>query len=58
MTEAADQAVALVDGVTVDELADDRQRRDALPWNSTVLGEAATRLSAGLKQRFAEVRWQ
>jgi len=58
MIEAADQAVALVDGVTVDELAGDRQRRDALLWNFTVLGEAAAQLSAELKQRFAGVRWQ
>ena len=58
MIEAADQAVALVDGVTVDELAGDRQRRDALLWNFTVLGEAAGQLSDDIKTRFPEVSWQ
>jgi len=45
MIEAAGQAVALVQGVTVDEVASDRMRRDALLWNFAVLGEAATQLS-------------
>ena len=37
MIEAAGQAVALVQGVTVSEVAADRMRRDALLWNFTVL---------------------
>ncbi len=36
MIEAADQAVALVEGVTVQDLAADRVRRDPLLWNDTV----------------------
>jgi uncharacterized protein with HEPN domain len=58
MIEAADQAHRLVESVSVEELAGDRQRRDALLWNFTVLGEASAQLAADLKQRFAEVRWQ
>jgi uncharacterized protein with HEPN domain len=58
MIEAAEQAVALVDGLGVTELDVDRQRRDALLWNFTVLGEAATQLSTELKERFIDVRWQ
>ena len=46
MIEAADQAVALVEGVSVQDLAADPIRRDALLWNFTVLGEASAQLSA------------
>jgi uncharacterized protein with HEPN domain len=41
MIEAAIQAVELVEGVAVEDLAADRIRRDALLWNFAVLGEAA-----------------
>lgn len=58
MIDAAEQAQKLAQGVTVDELAADRQRRDALLWNFTVLGEAVGQLSADLKSRFPEVAWQ
>jgi len=44
MAEAAEQAQRLVDGVSVHLLADDRVRRDALLWNVTFLGEAASQL--------------
>jgi uncharacterized protein with HEPN domain len=40
MIDAADQARRLADGITAGELEQDRQRRDALLWNFTVLGEA------------------
>jgi uncharacterized protein with HEPN domain len=58
MIEAADQAVALVEGVSVQDLAADRVRRDALLWNFTVLGEASAQLSAGIKEQFADVAWR
>src|SRR5664279_1471668 len=58
MIEAAGQAVELVEGVTVEDLAADRIRRDALLWNFAVLGEAAAQLSAELKQEFADVAWR
>jgi uncharacterized protein with HEPN domain len=58
MIEAAEQAQQLTDGVNASDLESDRQRRDALLWNFTVLGEAAGQLSAGVKTRFAEVKWQ
>jgi len=38
MIEAAGQAVELVEGVTVEDLAADRIRSDALAWNFAVLG--------------------
>jgi uncharacterized protein with HEPN domain len=39
-------------------LEGDRQRRDALLWNFTVLGEAAARLSGDTQARFPDVQWQ
>jgi len=46
MIDAAQQAQHLVDGVTVEELEADRQRRDALLWNFTVLGDPLPRSRA------------
>jgi hypothetical protein len=45
MIDAAEQAAQLVVGVSATDLERDRQRRDSLLWNFTVLGEAAARLS-------------
>ena len=53
--DAAEQAQSLVAGVDLDALNTDRQRRDALLWNFTVLGEAATQLDAEIKDRFPEI---
>jgi uncharacterized protein with HEPN domain len=58
MIDAAEQAQHLVNGVTVEDLEADRQRRDALLWNFTVLGEAAGQLSDEVKARFPEIAWQ
>jgi uncharacterized protein with HEPN domain len=58
MIDAAEQAHQLANGITADELEEDRQRRDALLWNFTVLGEAAARLSGETKSRFPDVQWQ
>ncbi|MEZ5139641.1 MAG: hypothetical protein R2702_12975 [Acidimicrobiales bacterium] len=57
MIDAAEQAVHLVDGVDLDGLVSDRQRRDALQWNYTVLGEAANQLSDETKARFPDIPW-
>ena len=58
MVDAAEQAEQLTAGITVSQLETDRQRRDALLWNFTVLGEAAAQLSAELKDRFPDITWQ
>jgi uncharacterized protein with HEPN domain len=58
MIDAAEQAQQLASGVTVARLGADRQRRDALLWNFTVLGEAAGQLSDELKERFPDIAWQ
>lgn len=58
MIEAAEQAQALVYGVDLAALDRDRQRRDALLWNFTVLGEAAAQLGDAVKHRFPEIQWE
>jgi uncharacterized protein with HEPN domain len=58
MLDAAEQAIGLTAGITLDALEKDRQRRDALLWNFTVLGEAASQLSADLTRRFPDVPWR
>jgi uncharacterized protein with HEPN domain len=58
MIDAAEQAQQLTAGITVSQLETDRQRRDALLWNFTVLGEAAVQLSADIKDQFSGVPWQ
>jgi uncharacterized protein with HEPN domain len=58
MIDAAEQAQQLTADVTASELEADRQRREALLWNFTVLGEAAGQLSAEVKDRFPDVAWQ
>jgi uncharacterized protein with HEPN domain len=57
MIDAAEQAQQLTADITVSELESDRQRRDALLWNFTVLGEATGQLSAELKDRFPDIPW-
>jgi uncharacterized protein with HEPN domain len=58
MIDAAEQAQRLVDGVTISDLEADRQRRDALLWNFTVLGEAAGQVSEDIRAQFPDVAWQ
>lgn len=60
LTEMVDAAAAIQElaaGVDVEALATDRQRRDALLWNFTVLGEAATQVSTQTRARFSEIQW-
>jgi uncharacterized protein with HEPN domain len=58
MVDAAEQIRELVNGLSVEQLVADRQRRDALLWSYTVLGEASAKLSSELRSRFSEVPWQ
>jgi len=57
MIDAATQAQSLVAGTDLDALQTDRQRRDALLWNFTVLGEAAAQLDDEVKGRFPDIPW-
>jgi uncharacterized protein with HEPN domain len=58
MIDAAEQAHLLAADQTAESLASDRQRRDALLWNFTVLGEAAAQLPDDLKADYPEIPWQ
>ncbi|MGH3963654.1 MAG: HepT-like ribonuclease domain-containing protein [Pseudonocardiaceae bacterium] len=58
MIEAAEQAIALTAGTTTEDIQADRQRRDALLWNVTVLGEAASQVSEQTRAAFPEVEWR
>jgi uncharacterized protein (DUF433 family)/uncharacterized protein with HEPN domain len=58
MIDPAEQAHRLAGETSVEDLSKDRQRRDALMWNFTVLGEASTQVSDGLKSRFGDVGWE
>ena len=55
MIEAAERARTLVAGRELRDLEADRQRRDTLVWNFTVLGEAAAHLDDEVKARFADI---
>ncbi len=57
MIDAAEQAHSLVSGHDVDTLEADRQLRDALLWNFTVLGEAAAQLPDEFKKTHPGVSW-
>ena len=57
MIDAAEQAQRLVSGRDVDDIQADRQVRDALLWNFTVLGEAAAQLPDEFKMTHPSVNW-
>jgi uncharacterized protein with HEPN domain len=58
MIEAAERAIQLTDGVTVNELQADRLRKESLLWNFTVPGEAAAQVTESVRDRFSEIPWQ
>jgi uncharacterized protein with HEPN domain len=58
MITAAEQAMEILGDRVGDELAVDRLRRDALLWNMTVLGEAATHVSEATKAANPDVEWR
>lgn len=58
MIDAATQAQSLAADVDLPDLTEDRQRRDALLWNFTVLGEAASRVTHEVKKRFPDLPWE
>lgn len=57
MIEAAEEAQRLVRGRDAISVAADRRSRDALLWNFTVLGEAASQLPEPFKAAHPGVNW-
>ena len=55
--EAGERIVALVADRSSADFEDDPDRRDALLWNFTVLGEAVGQLSDELKDDHPEIGW-
>jgi len=49
IVDAAARLVELTAGQTATDIQGDRDRRDALLWNFTALGEAVAQLSEGIK---------
>lgn len=58
MIDAAERAIEILGDRGGDELAGDRLRRDALLWNMTVLGEAASQVSDATKAANPHVEWR
>jgi uncharacterized protein with HEPN domain len=58
MIDAAERAMELVTGTDPDGLAADRLRREALLWNSTVLGEASDAVSEATRAAHPGVPWR
>ena len=54
MIDAAKEAILLVADIGADDLRIDRQRRDALMWNFTVIGEASNEIADAIKHDFPD----
>lgn len=57
VVDAAERLIELTSARTSADFDADRDRRDALLWNFTVLGEAVAQLSQDLKDAHPEVSW-
>lgn len=58
MIAAAERAVEIVGASNAADLEADLLRRDALLWNMTVLGEAATQISDSTRSAYLDVPWK
>ncbi len=57
IVEAVERIIGLTDGRSLDDFESDRDRRDALLWNFTVLGEAVGHLSDATKDAHPGLVW-
>ncbi len=55
--EAAERIIGLTEALSADMLEADPDRRDALLWNFTVLGEAVGQLSKATRAAYPKVAW-
>ncbi|MDO4259278.1 MAG: DUF86 domain-containing protein [Actinomycetaceae bacterium] len=58
MRDACCRILEIVASSTPQELPNDVLRIDALKWNFTVLGEAASKVSANFKRAHPEIPWR
>jgi uncharacterized protein with HEPN domain len=58
MIDAAQRVVDLVGHLHAEELAANRERRDAVLWNLTVLGEAASSITQATRDLRPDVEWR
>ena len=58
MIDAAQRIVDLVGDLSADDIAINRERRDAILWNFTVLGEAATSISEQTRALRPDTDWR
>ena len=57
IVDAVERIIDLTDGHSLGDFESDRDRRDALLWNFTVLGEAVGQLSNETKDAHLGVAW-
>ena len=57
IVDAVERIVGLAEGRSLDDFESDRDRRDALLWNFTVLGEAVGQLSDATKDAHPGIAW-
>lgn len=58
MLQSTSRAREIVSGLSLREIVNDSLRRDALLWNFTVLGEAASSVSAEFRDAHPEIPWR
>jgi uncharacterized protein with HEPN domain len=58
MIDAAQRVIELVGAATADDVDADRTRREALLWNFTVLGEAASKVSDQTRALGPDIPWR
>lgn len=58
MIEASERIISLAGGRDAAAVDQDATVRDALLWNFTVLGEAATQVSEATRAHFPEIPWR
>ena len=57
MIEAATRIIELAGDRPTSDIEGDRERHEAMMWNFTVLGEAASQVSDATKAAHADVQW-
>ncbi len=58
MIEAAERIVELIGDASSEQVAANRDRRDAVLWNFTMLGEAANQISESTRHLHVQIGWR